>query len=168
MPANYGDGGAGLQELHVTRLRSGDTVSARVMFAMMAAVFGEDSEPLGDHYLTELLGRESFWAYAAFAGTSIVGGLTAHTLPMTRSPSSEVFIYDLAVRPDHQRMGVGSRLLRELCTATARAGIRDVFVPADEADEHAIDFYRALGGVPSPVTFFTFADRQDAEPRDRA
>ena len=149
----------GMQEPHITRLRSEDAASARVMFAMMAEVFGEDSEPLGDHYLTELLGRESFWAYAAFAGSSIVGGLTAHTLPMTRSPSAEVFIYDLAVRPDHQRRGVGSRLLRELRTATAHAGIRDVFVPADEEDEHAIDFYRALGGVPSPVTFFTFAAR---------
>ena len=82
---------------------------------------------------------------------------------MTRSPSAEVFIYDLAVRPDHQRMGVGSRLLRELHTATAHAGIRDVFVPAAGEDEHAIDFYRALGGVPSPVTFLTFAARRGAE-----
>jgi len=36
------------------------------------------------------------------------------------------------------------------------AGIHDLFVPADEDDAHALDFYRALGGVASPVTFFTF------------
>jgi aminoglycoside 3-N-acetyltransferase I len=157
-----------MRELRIERLRSADAASARVMFAMMADVFEEASEPLGDHYLTELLGRESFWAYAAFAGTSVVGGLTAHTLPMTRSPSSELLIHDLAVRPDHQRMGVGRRLLLELRTAAAHACIRDVFVPADDEDEHALDFCRAQGGVPSPVTFFTFAARQDGEPRDRA
>jgi aminoglycoside 3-N-acetyltransferase I len=32
----------------------------------------------------------------------------------------------------------------------------EVFVPADNDDQHALDFYRALGGSPSSVTFFTF------------
>ena len=30
------------------------------------------------------------------------------------------------------------------------------FVPADVEDEHALDFYRALGGAPADVTIFTF------------
>jgi aminoglycoside 3-N-acetyltransferase I len=30
-------------------------------------------------------------------------------------------------------------------------------VPADEEDDHAIEFYRALGAEASPVTFFTFS-----------
>ena len=33
---------------------------------------------------------------------------------------------------------------------------RKVFVPADDEDQEAIEFYRAVGGTPSPVTFFTF------------
>jgi aminoglycoside 3-N-acetyltransferase I len=44
-------------------------------------------------------------------------------------------------------------MLRE---EAARAGIETLFVPADDEDEHALDFYRALGGVPAPVTIFTF------------
>ncbi len=108
---------------------------------------------------TRFLGRECFWALAAFAGADVVGGLTAHTLPMTRSPSSEVFTYDLAVRQDQQRQGVGSRLVLELREAAARAGSQEVFVPADNEDAHALDFYRAQGATPSPVTFFTFAAR---------
>jgi aminoglycoside 3-N-acetyltransferase I len=31
-----------------------------------------------------------------------------------------------------------------------------MFVPADNEDEHAIDFYHAIGGEASAVTFFTF------------
>ncbi len=126
------------------------------MFAMMAAVFAEGAEPLPDDYVVWLLDRDSFWAIAAFAGDDIVGGITAHTLPMTRSPSSEVFIYDLAVRRDHRRQGVGSKLVLELREAAAAAGCGDVFVPADNEDKHALDFYRAQGAVASPVTFFTF------------
>jgi hypothetical protein len=41
-----------------------------------------------------------FWAIAAFAAKDIGGGITAHTLPMTRTESSEIFIYDVAVRSD--------------------------------------------------------------------
>lgn len=126
---------------------------------MMADVFGEASEPLSDDYLDQLLGEEPFWAFAAFISRDIVGGLTAHVLPMTRSASSEVFIYDLAVHQSRQRQGVGSRLVRELCDTAARAGIHEIFVPADNDDGPALDFYRAQGGIASPVTFFTFTTR---------
>lgn len=37
-----------------------------------------------------------------------------------------------------------------------RIGIDLVFVPADNVDIHALDFYRALGGVAAPVTIFEF------------
>jgi len=33
-----------------------------------------------------------------------------------------------------------------------------VFVPADNEDDDALDFYRALGGTPSSVTFFSFSE----------
>src|SRR5580704_10665489 len=67
------------------------------------------------------------------------------------------FIYDIAVRPDHRRKGVGRRLVTALCEQASKCGIREVFVPADSDDVHALDFYRALGGAPSPVTIFTFS-----------
>ncbi|MBE4718868.1 hypothetical protein DAD99_12135 [Pseudarthrobacter sp. AB1] len=145
-----------MSELEVKRLFRGDAAAAGVMFEMMARVFGEDSEPLSEDYLEDLLGREGFWALAAFIGPDIVAGLTAHTLPMTRSPTSEVFIYDLAVRQDHRRQGFASRLVLELRATAALEGIHEIFVPADNEDVHALDFYRALGATASPVTFFTF------------
>jgi hypothetical protein len=42
-------------------------------------------------------------------------------------------------------------------TAAAAAGIQLVLVAAHDDDGHALDFYRAVGGAPSPVTFFTFS-----------
>ncbi len=124
---------------------------------MMAEVFEEEFKQLSDGYLDRLLSREDFWAIAAFEGDDLIGGITAHMLPMTRTDSLEVFIYDIAVRDDQQRKGVGRHLVTALREAAGALGIQEVFVAADNNDAHAIDFYRALGGVPAPVTFFTFS-----------
>lgn len=147
-------------EIEVKRLRPGDVAAAKATFAMLVDVFDEDGDPPGDEYVAGLLGRDDFWALAAFLGAEVVGGLTAHTLPMTRSASAELYIYDLAVRQDHQRQGVGTRLIRELCKTAARASIYDVFLEADNEDAYVLEFYRTLGAAESPVTVFTFTTEQ--------
>ena len=146
-------------DMRSKRLKPGDRNFARKLFATMAEIFGEHCEKLSDAYIDCLLAREEFWAIAAFVDDQIIGGITAYTLPMTRTASSEVFIYDIAVRSDHQRMGVGRHLMTELREAAAASGIRVLFVPAENDDAHALDFYRALGGTPSLVTLFTFTHR---------
>lgn len=138
------------------RLTTADAPVALQMFELMAQVFAEPASPLSDEYLKRLLGRAEFWAIAAFAGDDLVGGLTAHTLPMTRAESSEIFIYDIAVCADRQRQGVGRLLISSLRADAAAEGIEDIFVPADNDDARALDFYRALGGEPLAVTHFTF------------
>ena len=157
-----------IPKMRSIRLKTGDRELARALFALMAEVFEEECEVLSDAYIDGLLAREEFWAIAALDGgrddrvdgrDRIVGGITAHTLPMTRTEASEVFIYDVAVRRDHQWKGVGRQLVGELRELAAAVGIRELFVPAGNDDVHALDFYRALGGAASPVTFFTFARR---------
>jgi aminoglycoside 3-N-acetyltransferase I len=138
--------------IRTRRLAAGERDVARRLFTMMADAFEEPNEPLGDGYLARLLGREDFWAIAAFDGDDVVGGLTAHTLPMTRVEGAEVFLYDIAVRADWRRRGVG----RQLVAALREGSGCEVFVPADGDDDDACDFYRALGGVAAAVTIFTF------------
>lgn len=143
--------------IRVVRLTRDDVALARATFAMMATVFEEDaSGASSDDYLGRLLAREDFIALSAVAGDMPVGGITAHVLPMTRAESFELFIYDLAVRADHQRRGIGRRLVIAAREAAAGRGIDVAFVPADNEDDHAIEFYRALGGDPAPVTIFSF------------
>jgi len=90
-------------DIRTRRLTAFDCQAATALFAMMAEVFEEPSEKLNDAYLGRILARVDFWAFAAFVGDEIVGGLTAHTLPMTRGEYSEIFIYDIAVRKEQQR-----------------------------------------------------------------
>jgi aminoglycoside 3-N-acetyltransferase I len=151
-----------MSEVQTARLSAGNRDLARQLFAMMAEAFEEPNETLSDAYLDALLGRGDFWALAALQGGQVVGGLTAHALPMTRAETTELFIYDVAVRPDHQRRGIGRLLLAALRTAAAQAGIGELFVPADNEDTHALDFYRAVGGASAPVTIFTFSGSSSA------
>jgi aminoglycoside 3-N-acetyltransferase I len=147
--------------IRIVRLGPGQAAIAAKLFAMMAEVFGEARDPLTEDYVARLLDRVDFWAIAALAGNETVGGLTAHTLPMTRSESAEIFIYDIAVHPDAQRKGIGRRLVAAVREQAAMLGIRDVFVPAENEDQHALDFYRALGGASSAVTIFTFSSADE-------
>lgn len=146
----------------VRRLGPGDDALASTLFAVIAQVFVDDGEPaedvvpLDDATVRDLLARPAFWAVAAQVNGEVVGGLTAHTLPMTRSPTSELFLYDLAVRADHQRRGIGRALVTHLLDLAAADGIGVAFVPADVEDDHALAFYRTLGGEPADVTMFTF------------
>lgn len=146
--------------METRRLAPSDRDLARNLFVVMAEVFGEAHEPLSDSYLERLLSREDFWAIAAFVGDEVAGGLTAHTLPMTRLEGAELSIYDVAVRPEYQRQGVGRKLLGTLRAGAEEAGLGDVFVGADNDDRHALEFYRAQGGAASPVTIFTFSPRE--------
>jgi aminoglycoside 3-N-acetyltransferase I len=149
----------------VRRLVPGDERLARETFRTMEAVFEEDEsetrdaegEPLRDEDVADLLRREEFWALVATEDDDVVGGVTAHVLPMTRNRGTELFLYDLAVRADRQRRGIGRALVGELLALAHLAGIGTAFVPADEEDTHALEFYRAIGGTESKVRFFTFS-----------
>lgn len=140
----------------IIRIADGQVELARETFTMMANVFEEGAGPLRDEYLTRILARKDFWALAALLDGKAVGGITAHTLPMTRSETSELFIYDLAVASAHQRQGIGSHLVNTLRTLAAAEGISVAFVPADSEDLHALEFYRTLGADEAPVTIFSF------------
>lgn len=145
-----------MSTLEIVRLAAGDEGIGRAAFAMMAGVLGEGSDGLPTEHVAALLRHKDFLAFVALEGGVPVGGLTAFLLPMTRSATIELLIYDLAVLPTHQRRGIGHRLVETARHAAAEAGAKISWVAADDEDSHALDFYRAIGGSPTPVTIFTF------------
>jgi aminoglycoside 3-N-acetyltransferase I len=146
----------GSGEIRVQRLGPEDRELARATFALVADVFGEEHTPLSDTYLDQLLQRPEFWAFVATYAGAVIGGMTAHTLMMTAFEGSEVFLYDIAVSPTYQRLGVGRQLIGALRREATSLGISTIFVPADDEDTGAIAFYSALGARPRRVTFFEF------------
>jgi aminoglycoside 3-N-acetyltransferase I len=140
----------------VRRLCHADVPVARQTFAAMVEAFQEEPSFLSDAYLERLLAGEDFWVISASIGDEVIGGLTAHTLPMTRNESDEVFLYDIAILERFRRLGAGRMLIDSLRHEALKVGISVVFVPVDEVDEEALEFYRSLNGTESPVRFFVW------------
>jgi len=109
------------------------------------------------NYLQNLLIDETIIFYTALLNNVVVGGLTAHILPSTYYPSSEVYIYDLAVKTEHQRKGIGKQLIASLKAYCAKQGVKEIFVQADVVDKHALDFYNATGGIAENVIHFSYS-----------
>lgn len=107
-------------------------------------------------YLQRLLKKDSFFVFVAFLDHHLVGGLTAYTLEQYYSTKPLVYIYDLAVKTEFQRQGIGKNLIESITDYCEKEGVEEVFVQADEEDDYALDFYRATGGLPEKVVHFSY------------
>jgi len=97
-----------------------------------------------DTYLYELLEGPEFMVFVAYNNEKrIVGGLTAYILKQYYSTRPLVYVFDLAVKKDYQRMGVGSSLIQHIRQYCADQNMEEVFVQADKVDQYAIEFYRS-------------------------
>ncbi len=112
--------------------------------------------PASEH-LQSMLEKDSVIIYVALADEKVVGGLTAHIiLPSTHFASSEMYIFDLAVGTNWQRQGIGRKLMAGLQQYCAEHGYQEIFVQADVEDPHALDFYKATGGIAESVVHFSY------------
>jgi aminoglycoside 3-N-acetyltransferase I len=143
--------------IEVRKLTQEDLSVFKLLIHIFNLVFEEDEAAIGSEaHLFNLLGNNHFVAMAAFYQDEIVGGLTAYELPMYSSDTSEIFLYDLAVKPEYQRKGIGKRLILHLKEYCLETGIHEFFVLAHEEDIHALEFYRSTGGKSEKVVNFLY------------
>ena len=145
------------ESFEIRKLSTEDLTSFQSLIGLFNRVF-EETQPAcaSDTHLRDLLSTPSFIALAAFVESELVGGLTAYELPMYQKDLSEILVYDLAVRPDYQRRGLGKQLLQHLKEYCSVSGIQVFFVLVHEEDEHAVEFYRATGGQGEKVINFVY------------
>jgi len=139
------------------QLRQGDEVAFAQLIQLFDEVF-ENETPATPNakQLTDLLKKPGFIAFAAINENEVIGGLTAYELPSYYSAQSEVYIYDIAVKQDFQRMGIGQQLLSSLAIFCKQHNIKTMFVEAHEEDKEAVDFYHKAGGQAEKVIHFNF------------
>lgn len=107
-------------------------------------------------YLQSLLAKPGLSFLVAVIEDKVVAGLTAHDLASTYFEANEVYVYDLAVSRQHQRKGIGKKLLNELGRICKDKGESEFFLQADLDDEQALEFYRSTGGVEEKVIHFSY------------
>ncbi len=142
--------------IEIKHLTKEDLLEFTSLIDLFNTVFEEESKMGSKASLLNLLNSKAFITLVALAENKVVGGLTAYKLPMYYSNRFEIFLYDLAVNPKYQRMGVGKELLQRLKEYCVSHGIKEFFVMAHEEDEHAIEFYHATGGKAEKVVNFLY------------
>lgn len=143
--------------IEIKQLTQTDLPVLKSLIHLFNTVFEEDESNIGsEEALSSLLSNNYFIALAALHQDEVVGGLTAYELPLYGSSPSEIFLYDLAVQTNHQRKGIGKRLLQTLKEYCLEHHIQEFFVLAHEEDEHAVEFYRATGGKGERVVNFVY------------
>lgn len=98
-------------------------------------------------HLQKVLANPYVIVLIAKADQKVVGGLTAHLLDRYNSENPSAYVYDLAVLPDFQRNGIGSKLMTSLLDYGASHGFQEVFVQTETNDCQAVNFYRS-----TPIT----------------
>lgn len=95
----------------------------------------------------EFLAVDTNEQLAAFAGDELVGQLLAYELTRRHGDGKMMFIYEIGVRDDYRRNGVGRLLFDGLKEVCRERGIARSFVITNERNEEAMAFYRALGAT---------------------
>lgn len=150
----------------IIRLREGDLTVLRRMIHLFGEVFEEPetylSEKTSSAYLEGLLRKPHILFMAAMYENLIIGGLAAYVLDKFEQERSEIYIYDLAVHPDHRRKGIASALIRRLQAEAVSFNAWVIYVQADRTDEPAVLLYESMG-VREDVLHFDIPVRQEKQ-----
>jgi aminoglycoside 3-N-acetyltransferase I len=122
-----------------------------------------NSEKAADGHLIELLQNHSFLAIVARSDCQIIGGLTAYVLPQYHADKPVLYIQDLAVSVDFQRMGIGRKLMAFTLDHCKQNGFQQMYVLAEQVDDYAVDFYRKTnpsGDEPAVYFYYNLMEKQ--------
>lgn len=107
-------------------------------------------------YLQELLTKPDFFVFVATSENIVIGGLTSYVMHQYYSSSPLVYIFDLAVKREFQRQGLGKILIKANNDHSKLIGAETVMVQSDLEDEHAIEFYKSTGATGQEVIHFDY------------
>ena len=98
---------------------------------------------LGPETARRYLANPAVLFWVAFEGAEVAGFLSCLHVPLRSDEGYEVLLYEIGVRAERRREGVGRALLGELETWMAANGVSVAWVLADNPE--AVEFYRACG-----------------------
>lgn len=146
-----------MRNIEIRKIGIADLALFQELISVFEAVFEmQNFQMPDDQHLQHLLNKEEFHVFVAMAKDQVVGGLTAYSLQQYYSTMPLVYIYDLAVRTDFQRQGIGTKLIAATTDYCKSIGAEEVFVQADEVDDYALDFYHSTGATAEKVVHFSY------------
>ena len=128
--------------LVVRRIRPGDERVAILLEGLLDEGMHWDTEQ-GRHFLADSATNALFLAEVDEMG---IGFATANRLQRFDTRRAEVLLYEIAVRDEYQRQGIGRALVAQVLDWAREVGADEVWVLADSDNARACAFYAATGG----------------------
>jgi ribosomal protein S18 acetylase RimI-like enzyme len=117
-----------------------------------------DRPPHDDAGAARFLANERNHLLVAFDGKEPVGMVLAHELDRRHGDEWKMLLYEIDVREDRRRRGIGRTLMRRFGELCRERGYPLAWVLTDEENPRAMAFYAACGGerVRPDQVMFTF------------
>lgn len=114
--------------------------------------------PLDHESAALFLANERNHLLVAFEGDQPVGMLLAHELDRRHADERKMLLYEIDVREDRRRRGIGRALMQSLAEVCRSRGYTQAWVLTDDENPTATAFYAACGGtrVQPDQVMFTF------------
>jgi ribosomal protein S18 acetylase RimI-like enzyme len=114
--------------------------------------------PLDRAAAAQFLANQHNHLLVAFEERDAVGMLLAHELDRRHADERKMFLYEIDVREDHRRRGIGRALMSLFGELCRERGFPVAWVLTDDANPVATAFYAACGGtrVQPDEVMFTF------------
>jgi ribosomal protein S18 acetylase RimI-like enzyme len=138
--------------IEVRRLGPGDEEIVRQL-SLATARFDEPGAPTRERKphttesAREFLAVETNFQLVAFADGEPVGLLLAYELIRRHGDGKMMFIYEIGVRDDHRRIGIGGALIEALRRICRERCVSRAFLTTSETNEPAIAFYLSMGAT---------------------
>ncbi len=130
-------------ELELKILSSQDTNDFIERMKIFGNVFEMgDLKILDNTYLESLMNKPDLLVLIAKCNNEVIGGLTVYVLHRYYSTKPIAYIYDVGVKPDHQRKGIGKKLISHLIQYCKENDFEDAYVEAETDDIQAVNFYK--------------------------
>ena len=143
--------------IKIEKLNHNDVHKFTELIGVFENVFEMKNLKMPDEiYFKKLLEKEEFFVFVALLEDKVVGGLTSYIMQQYYSEFPLVYIFDLAVRTELQRKGIGKMLIAANNSYCKSIGVEAVMVQADEVDDYAIKFYHSTGATAENVIHFEY------------
>jgi aminoglycoside 3-N-acetyltransferase I len=141
----------------IKKLTKSDLQLAKQLFIFFQQDDGVKKPSLGsDKYLLELISNKTYHIFVALDGETVIGGVTAYELPMFYKQVNEMFLYEIAVKPEYRRNGIAAALIETLKDFCIKKRIKCLFVGTEKKNLAAKELYLKTGGSMEIIPWFTY------------
>ena len=148
--------------MEIKKLDATDFEDFDALIQIFYLVFEHEGPVPNKKYLIKLLTNPNFIVFVVKINGQVVGGLTVFVLFLYYQLNPSAYLYDVGIRPEFQRQGLGKKLIAEVCKYCKENNFNDAFVQAEITDEEAISFYRKTNfshEITAKHFTYSFADK---------